>query len=161
MTARFSRPLRILAIMDESFEVGGFWSDWSYVDRFRPLGRMAWYLRRIEQVFLGDIDEFYDAREAGLLTPDEVDALVRIQFMGRGRRERREDAPYVYLTLDIARILDSEHVQRSARAAAALRKLGLDAEAFAAGLRVADEARSLGDTLGVTVILDTVTEPAR
>ena len=94
-----------------------------------------------------------DALDAGQLTLEESNDLVRVDLVAQGKRV--EDRSEVYLVAEVSTTIDPKDVRRADHRARILgRIVQKPVIAVVGGYKVTDEARELAKALGVTVLLD-------
>jgi len=93
------------------------------------LGRV---LRRAQAVSLRDIETVLEER----LSADEMEDLLLLDVLVRGRLPDQPGAPEVWLAMEVSAVVDRSDVERARRRAALLRKAGYQAIPTAAGEEV-------------------------
>ena len=93
-----------------------------------------------------------DAVDAGQITPREADDLVAADIVVRGRRTAGQSD--VYLVVGVSWGVGKDDVERAARRAAILAKLGIPTLAAVAGEFVTADAAELARTEGVWQVMD-------
>jgi len=93
-----------------------------------------------------------DAVDAGQITPREADDLVAADIVVRGRRTAGQSD--VYLVVEVSWGVGKDDVERAARRAAILAKLGIPTLAAVAGEFVTADAAELARTEGVWQVMD-------
>jgi len=93
-----------------------------------------------------------DAVDAGQITPREGDDLVAADIVVRGRRSAGQSD--VYLVVEVSWGVGKDDVERAARRAAILAKLGIPTLAAVAGEFVTADAAELARTEGVWQVMD-------
>ena len=97
------------------------------------------------------VDLLDQGEAAGRLTPEERRDVLLADLVIHGRR--RADGTDVYVVVEVSASLDRDDVERAARRAELLDRLG-PALAAVAGARITPEAEALADTRGVWRVLD-------
>src|SRR6266516_854011 len=93
-----------------------------------------------------------DAVDAGQITPRAADDLVAADIVVRGRRTAGQSD--VYLVVEVSWGVGKDDVERAARRAAILAKLGIPTLAAVAGEFVTADAAELARTEGVWQVMD-------
>jgi len=114
---------------------------------FRPIMRRLHKLSSEELAVIVD-----DAIDAGQITAREGDDLIAADIVIRGRRTA--DQSDAYLVVEVSWGVGKDDVERAARRAAILAKLGIPALAAVAGEFVTADAAELARTQGVWQVMD-------
>jgi hypothetical protein len=93
-----------------------------------------------------------DAVDRGVLTEDEREDVLRTGVVTSGRR--RNDGTSVSLLAEVSAVVDAHEVERAARRAELLAKLGLPVMAIAAGNEIDGETLRLAETRGVWTVMN-------
>jgi len=110
-----------------------------YRDRaYSYFGRI---LRKAQAISLRDLESVLEER----LSTDEMEDLLLLDVLVRGRPRHQPDAPEVWLAIEVSSVVDRNDVRRAQRRAALLRKAGYKVIPVVAGEKVTrngeDEAR--------------------
>ncbi|PJF47466.1 MAG: hypothetical protein D6709_05965 [Chloroflexi bacterium] len=109
------------------------------------------WLRRIRVVPITDIEDQLDT----VLTDKEVNDLLALDLLVRGRpRLAGPEAEEVWLAVEVSSVVDANDVQRAARRAALLRRIGLRVVPVAAGARINPAAKTLAESYHVALMQD-------
>ncbi|GIV83437.1 MAG: hypothetical protein KatS3mg052_0444 [Candidatus Roseilinea sp.] len=109
------------------------------------------WLRRIRVVPITDIEDQLDA----VLTDKEVNDLLALDLLVRGRPRLAEpETEEVWLAVEVSSVVDANDVQRAARRAALLRRIGLRVVPVAAGARINPAAKTLAESYHVALMQD-------
>ncbi|WP_169239651.1 hypothetical protein [Candidatus Roseilinea sp. NK_OTU-006] len=109
------------------------------------------WLRRIRVVPITDIEDQLDT----VLTDKEVNDLLALDLLVRGRPRLAEpEAEEVWLAVEVSSVVDANDVQRAARRAALLRRIGLRVVPVAAGARINPAAKTLAESYHVALMQD-------
>lgn len=107
-------------------------------------------LRPVHPVSLQDLLPQLEAQ----LSESEVDELLPLDLLLRGRARQLADRPEVWLALEVSAVVDDADVERAARRARLLRKAGLPTAAAVAGEEVTKDAAQLALQRKVLLLQD-------
>ncbi len=118
--------------------------------RDKPYAYFGRILRSIRIVPFTEIEDSLEDR----LSREEVDDLLQLDILLRGRVRDHPERPEVWLAVEVSSVVDKWDVERAKKRAALLGKAGLRAVPVAAGLQILPEAAHKAEIEGVTIITD-------
>lgn len=127
---------------------------WRYQSQFNVMSHLWDIVRKPVQLGVFDIEEVVAAKDAGKLTADDWRHLKALDAIYLARQGRGADAPQVYVTVEVSRVVDKRDVGRAADRAAILRRCGVAALAAAGGSQVTAGARTLASERNVHLLID-------
>ena len=107
-------------------------------------------LRRVRVIPLPDIEEEMEAR----LTQAEVRDLWSLDLLVSGRVREQPELPEVWLAVEVSAVVDQDDVERAARRARFLRRLGRPVVAVAAGEKVTAGGKKAAEARQVLLLQD-------
>ncbi|MBL7062973.1 MAG: hypothetical protein ISS49_02035 [Anaerolineae bacterium] len=107
-------------------------------------------LRRVRAFLPVELEEELEAR----LSREEFRDLLRLDLLVRGRPRYREEAPEVWLAVEVSAVVDRHDVERALRRAGYLRQAGYCAIPTVTGERATEGAVREGETHKVLMLLD-------
>ncbi len=114
---------------------------------FSYLGQV---LRPIQSISLQDLLPRLEER----LSETEVDELLPLDLLLRGRARQVEGKPEIWLAMEVSATVDREDIERAMRRAHLLNKAGLPTVAAVAGEEITKDASQLALQKKVLVMLD-------
>ena len=99
--------------------------------RYRENAGVFWgrWLRPVEVLSPNEVREVLEAH----LSEDEVEDVMRLDVLARGRVRRAPESPPVWLAVGVSAVIDQNDVERARRRAALLRRAGYRAIPVVAG----------------------------
>ena len=107
-------------------------------------------LRRVRALLPVELEDDLEAH----LSPEEFRDLLLLDLLVRGRPRYHDDAPEVWLAVEISAVIDRHDVERALRRAGYLRQAGYRAIPTVAGKRATEGADQEAETRGVLMLLD-------
>jgi hypothetical protein len=131
----------------------GFLKGEALENRYRTKG-YAYFSRMVRRAHVLSSDElialFEDGRESGILSETEVDQLLSVDLVVRGKRDGTE----VYLVVEVSYGVGRSDVERAAQRASLLAKVGILTIPVVAGEWVTAEAEQLARATQVWQVSD-------
>ncbi len=113
----------------------------------------AYFGRILRSIRIVSFTEIEDSLE-DCLSREEVDDLLQLDILLRGRVRDHPERPEVWLAVEVSSVVDKWDVERAKKRAALLGKAGLRAVPVAAGWQILPEAAHKAEIEGVTIITD-------
>jgi DNA repair exonuclease SbcCD ATPase subunit len=113
----------------------------------------AYFGRLLRSIRVVPFTEIEDSLERSL-SRDDVDDLLQLDLLLRGRLRDHPERPEVWLAVEVSSVVDKWDVERARERAALLRKAGFRAVPVAAGLQCLAEAAHKAEIEGVALVTD-------
>jgi len=108
------------------------------------------FLRRVRALLPVELEDDLEAH----LSPEEFRDLLLLDLLVRGRPRYHEDAPEVWLAVEISAVIDRHDVERALRRASYLRRAGYRAIPTVTGERATEGADQEAEARRVLMLLD-------
>ena len=120
--------------------------------RYRENAGVFWgrWLRPVEVLSPNEVREVLEAH----LSEDEVEDVMRLDVLARGRMRRAPESPPVWLAVEVSAVIDRNDVERARRRAALLRRAGYRAIPVVAGEQLTEGAEAAAADAPLVVLQD-------
>ena len=120
--------------------------------RYRENAGVFWgrWLRPVEVLSPNEVREVLEAH----LSEDEVEDVMRLDVLARGRVRRAPESPPVWLAVEVSAVIDQNDVERARRRAALLRRAGYRAIPVVAGEQWTEGAEAAAAEAPLVVLQD-------
>ena len=122
---------------------------WEFV-KYRAGAYFGPLLRRMQTLLPIELEDDLEAH----LSPEEFRDLLLLDLLVRGRPRYREEAPEVWLAVEISAVIDRHDVERALRRAGYLRQAGYRAIPTVTGERATEGADQEAEARRVLMLLD-------